>query len=106
MNRRRLSLRVAEHLDGYGAGRLIDIVREDGKRVGSTYNQTRPSVQLGTWTECESYARLFAASEELLEVCKKAMDFKDSDYVPNALFARIEAAIAKAEGTDVSNPRA
>lgn len=43
-------------------------------------------------------ADLVAAAPEMLEVLRKFMDFKDSEYVPNGLFERARIAIDGAIG--------
>jgi hypothetical protein len=44
----------------------------------------------------EANAKLIAAAPVMLEVLRKFMDFKDSDYVPNGIFERARIAIEKA----------
>lgn len=39
---------------------------------------------------------LIAAAPEMLEVLRKFMDFKDSDYVPNGIFERAKVVIERA----------
>jgi len=104
---------VMPHLDGYPAGRLIDIRQRDtGKQVACTYNQTRPEMQVRPFAASEANARLIAAAPDLLKACEMALHrFPPSEMCPDAdcdgceqersLVLALDAAVNKAYGNEV-----
>lgn len=81
-----------------------DIQAESGKdiavclAVGVEYKIPATAAVEATVAEAEANARLIAAAPEMFLALERIYDYRDSEYVPNALFSVIKATLARAKG--------